>query len=576
MKLIINESQYDRLFNKPKTKLVVNESQYNRLINKQKTKLVINEAQYERLLFEARIVDSFNKIKENDAIKIILSKGDELFFKVIGVSDNALMIVNCNKGSVYTNTYFRINSNDIQGGNITYLAKHQNYFYIEALEKQTNGKYKTFNDVKKAKKAGDIDDKQFEELSKLLDSEVLNMGTGIVFQDLQKNKDTWKKGTFNNVKLQVYEDGSEGLTCKLSPGDEKDKKFDIDTGGGDTGAEGEGEKEGDKGDEGATAEEILRELNTIKEGEEWEFILQDDSVLNLNCLGTGANTVSFELEDDSGAEGSRYKELEGNTLEFKYDPKSINLKKDTGEEEGEGGILFDLKLTRFLGGEGEEGKTKSEEIIIHDIVDFQKAGIMSKSNNDVEGLSDEELNKIIDDLSKNNEILLKAIRKKPNWILDLFRISKDRGIVPAEKRLGTRVKDEASNVLQKRFPGGKVGVVEFTYLDVDDNKMKLALDKIKEKEQSNKFAQRPMENTKFRAMVKKYSGAENVVLGTNFTESLDPQDNLYFRLSIKSEFDERDDYYIYEVGVHFKKSKTESVNIGDGRIRVPKKKEEKK
>jgi len=567
MKLILTETQYDKLFNKNKTKLVITESQYNKLFNKNKTKLVITESQYNRLLVESNISKSIKDINDGDAIKLVNTKGDELFFKVIGVLDNALMLVNCNKNSVYINTFFRINSSDIQGGNVSYLAKHQNYFNIKELENQTKGKYKTFNSIKKANKSGDIDDKQFEELKKIVDSEVTKLGTGLIFKDLQENKDTWKGGTFKNVKLEVYEDGGEGLTCKLSPGNETNKRFNIDT---ETGSIVSPEEESNKDDKNKDIEDniiegLLEDILDLNNDSNYVFKLLDNTRLNLKVTSKGSNTISFSIEDVSGNES--YSELSGDDIEFFKDPKNIKIKTKEVKDDatGEKDVVIDtfsLRFKRYLGGvgsgegDGEELKGKSEDFIIYDIKDFEKY-----KESDVKELSDDEISDYFDEFVNNSEILRDALWRKPNAFLELIGVAKERGILPAEERLGSWFKTAKENALFKEFKTNSTKIIEFTSLKITNKEL-------------NEKGRVIKEDKKYKTIVKKRGkGDKYPTLGTNFNDEAN-SDFYNYRIRIIEELEDNESFKIYAVELKYTSEKGKKIkDLGTGKIKITKVKE---
>ena len=354
-------------------KLVITESQYNRIFNKKKAKLVITEGQYNRLLLEAKMGDSINQVNDGDAIKLIDKKGTELYFKVIDSIGGQLLMINCNDG-VYKNSFFHVTSADIQGGNVTYRGKHKKYLNIEALSKESGGKFKTFKDVEDAKKAGEIDEVEFKKLSKLVNNEVLKMGPKLIMNDLKNNTDTWKKGTWKNVQLGVFDDEATGLSCNLSPSSKP--KFTIDTGTGDLGKDF---KEGDKGSDNEI-EDLIDEILSYKVDDLYTFKLSGGGEIDLLTLSKDGNNIAFKIDKVSGPKSDRYTKSIGDTIEFNGDPKNVKIK-ESGEGEE---FLFSLRFKKYVGGSDNKGGTKSEDFIIDNILDIgRKSGGSTNEKKDL-------------------------------------------------------------------------------------------------------------------------------------------------------------------------------------------------
>ena len=87
-------------------RLILNESQYDRIFNKNKRKLVITENQYNKLLFESKSSNSLLGVDKSDAI-VLVTGNNKLYFKVVSKSGNEFIMINCNDG-VYKNAYFHI------------------------------------------------------------------------------------------------------------------------------------------------------------------------------------------------------------------------------------------------------------------------------------------------------------------------------------------------------------------------------------------------------------------------------------------------------------------------------------
>ena len=101
-------------------KIILTESQYNKLLADSKKKVIITESQYNKLLTEIYMTENINEIKKNNSIVINKENDDKLFFKVVDSSGGNLLMVNTNKGSALTGSYFYIKSNGLNKGNLTY------------------------------------------------------------------------------------------------------------------------------------------------------------------------------------------------------------------------------------------------------------------------------------------------------------------------------------------------------------------------------------------------------------------------------------------------------------------------
>lgn len=662
-------------------KLVITESQYNRIFNKKKTKLVITESQYSRLLLEANMGNSINQVKDGDAIKLIDKKGSELYFKVIDSIGGQLLMINCNDG-VYKNSFFHVTSADIQGGNVTYRGKHKKYLNIEALSKESGGKFKTFKDVEDAKKAGEIDEVEFNKLSKLVNNEVLKMGPKLIMDDLKNNTDSWKKGTWKNVQLGVFDDEATGLSCNLSPSSKP--KFTIDTGTGDLGKDF---KDGDKGSDNEI-EDLIDEILSYKVDTLYTFKLSGGGEIDLLTLSKDGNNIAFKVDKVSGPKSDRYTKSIGDTIEFNGDPKNVKIKESgegeeflfslrfkkyvggsdkkgaaksedfiidnildterksggaTGEKKelaseigsyneddivmfkfndgkniktkvlnkdsntisfdvveaekytylqdnliefemdenninikqsGEGeDFIFDMRIKRYLGGSNDEGDSKSELMILEDLIDISKE-LKLKA---VDELSDEEINKIIDDITKGNQTIIDAMWKKPNWFQGLLNLSKERGIIPAESRLGEKL---GSKLLEMgQFEEGKVKMLQFIDLNINENKMNKAFELIKKNEVgsvSYNELKTPNKFEPFKAISKKDPSGQNIpMVGTNFKPKIEKEEKLHFRIYLTKKLEETEELIKYEAKIFYNTGdKKTNPEVGEGIVEVMKEKKD--
>lgn len=101
-------------------KIILTESQYNKLLADSKKKVIITESQYKKLLTEIYMTENINEIKKNNSIVINKENDDKLFFEVIDSANGGLLMVNTNKGSALTGSYFYVTSDSLKGGDLTY------------------------------------------------------------------------------------------------------------------------------------------------------------------------------------------------------------------------------------------------------------------------------------------------------------------------------------------------------------------------------------------------------------------------------------------------------------------------
>jgi hypothetical protein len=506
MKLIINEVQYDRLFNKKKTKLVITEEQFNRLIS------------------ESDMTKVINNIRTGDLIKLTDKSGNLLTFEVIDAFSGKVIMVNKDTG-VYKNQIFFFSYTDLQGGDL-------NYKYINK---------KDVKDVKDLK-------------------------------SLAKSIPSWNSSKFKDISNFEVE-GKDG-DIHLNPDTGKiEHDYDDDT-----------EKDVDKKPETPT-EDLTQEILSMKEDAEYEFILSDESIITLDVVGRGPSTVAFEIKTVEGNEAERYKELIGDELEFDGSKNNLNLKDDKE-------YIFDIKLKRYLGGEEIEKKkptsdydydpnfdsddieagnknikTKSEDVIIHGIVDINfKKPEKAKGKEDVgdeeelSSLSDDEIKQIIDDLTLNNPNMRNAIWKRPNWLLGALGLAKDKGIVPAKKTLGSLYSDVRDKVEDfERFKPNSVGTGSFIKLEPEPGSENL-LNKIDI-------------NENFKLKVRKRGDADKYpALLTRFEKFMDKSESFsknYFIVYLKKELEELDDSYIYRVDIGYK-GREGTKKVGEGKLRLKK------
>lgn len=126
-------------------KVVINETQYNRLFNKPKTKLIISESQFNRLMVESELKKSFDEIRIHDKILITKENGDELHFKVLDSMAGHITMLNTDT-SVYKDHLFFITTSNLQNNNLTYKTIKNSE---QVPTDKEDWKNMTFNNIKR-------------------------------------------------------------------------------------------------------------------------------------------------------------------------------------------------------------------------------------------------------------------------------------------------------------------------------------------------------------------------------------------------------------------------------------------
>lgn len=256
---------------------------------------------------------------------------------------------------------------------------------------------------------------------------------------LSKSPSTWKSGSFKNLSsIQVFDKSK-------TPKGTIDVKKATDTGKKDTKTGPKKDGDSKKGE----VDDLVRELNSMVIGDDYEFTLDDNSKLVFNVINKGAGYTVLDLKEVNGGEASRYKELMGDDLEFEASSKNVKLYH--GEE-----YKFDLTLNRYLGGEEEssdEVKSKSEKVTIQGIIDLDNVKHKVEKK---EEKSDEESDDEVMDLVFDNPRLKKAFMSKPSF-WDALLNRDPKGLIRARKildKLGMQSSD-SENMKSKDIIFGK-------------------------------------------------------------------------------------------------------------------------
>lgn len=345
-------------------------------------KLIINERQFqliENILLEEKASSIVPKLKVGDKLMLTSESDNKLTFEVIKTDVGGQIWVKNLDGGTLKNYIIFFSQNDIVNNELKYKYVHKEN------EKEL----------------------------------------------LSKSPSTWKSGAFKNLSsIQVFDNSK-------TPKGTIDVKKATDTGKKDS--KSKPKKNNDSNSD--EVDELVRELNSMTMGDDYEFTLYDGSKLIFNIGNKGSGFTVLDLKEVKGGEASRYKELIGEDLEFEASTKNVKLY--PGEK-----YKFDLILSRYLGGEDEssdEVKSKSEKVTIQGIVDLDniKHRVEKKTEPyNFEKASQEE----IMDLVLNNPRLKKAFMSKQTFWQALTN-KNPKGILTAKKilsKLGSRMSDDES------------------------------------------------------------------------------------------------------------------------------------
>lgn len=373
-------------------KLVLSESQYNRIFNNKKRKIVVTESQYNRLLSESDLGDNFSKIKKFDIIKIDMPSGN-LHFRVMSMTSNGLIMINCNNG-VHKNAYFYINKIGYSSNSLKYKI---------AQDKSVEGKkdlWSTLGDTK-----------------------------------------IWRSSTFKNItNIDVYVDGEKD--CNLA--DNAKKKLSVVD---DTSKDDSKNKSKPDGKIDSMIS-VISTLNQIKPDYKYNITIGDykenskknkegkiaNNIKNGNVIihvtSRAGKTVDFEVLSVEGESGNIYKHLVGKDSTFIIDKKSITI-----DEESKAVFkMFTLDIETFKD-ESEDGVRAKEDDAIANIMQFVVVGPYDKDKDYKEGeeeeveLSDEEIEKAV----KEDDILKRMIQNNPGDFFTFMGVARKKGIIPSQE-----------------------------------------------------------------------------------------------------------------------------------------------
>ena len=534
-------------------RLILNESQYNRLFNKQKKKLVINESQYKRLILEANTTNSILSIDKTDIVKLT-SGENTLHFKVVAKNGGELIMINCNDG-VYKNAYFYVNGSALNGSSLSYKSAQNK----------------------------DIDmDNPWETIKSK--SDIWRPST---FKNINEFKVF--KGGSEGLTCNLSDDAKEKFGINMEtgvmekPGGEVEGEEDVDLSD-----EGKLLKKF-KMDLNRLQADTRFVLNLANSGSD------NAGDINIEVLSRSASNVDFEIIDVSGDEGEIYRDLIGKTITLKLDDSNINVevndvktkklskddKKDRygpDEYETDDIPMFGIKVNVFNEETDKDGNRESEEEVIANITgigagvkidrDAEKKKAQDdkdKENNALEELTDEEQKDLMKRLVTNNEYLRNAISSRPNHVLELLRLSRKKGLIPISKRMDdweAYARQEAvKGVDSSRFGVNEVVDTKFSNFEFTNKNYEGKVN-IDSKFKSKSVKSR--ENEKYTRFL------------TNFKNDIKLEDNYEYVIYLLKEVEDKDDFYVYNANLLHKTAKNVSgEEVGTGKLYIKKIKTEK-
>jgi hypothetical protein len=509
-------------------KLVISETQYNRIFSKQKTKLVVTETQYERLLLENALNNTINQTKSGDIIKLTDKSGNILTFEVIDAFSGQVLMVNKDAG-VYKNNFFFITSSDLSDGNLNFRYIHKknvsDQSSIGSIKKNIKDwKSSTFKNIKSFEvegnngvininpDTGNLKEPEDNEQSEEGDITEESLTDELKDNLLRMEYDTWYKFNFKDgSSIPLKSMGEEGGKVRVAE-------------------DGNLKLLGTKDENG--------NLPTPKNMAEKNFqrVVSNDAFTKANDILIDVDKSKIIKINKPKAEGETY---------------SVN----------EFGIILDVT------GLKSDGKQISTSFSIRGLKSFEptKENQSFKGGKEVEPMkipsfSDEEMDAKVKEYMAGAQNLKDAIYKRPNRWLELIGAAKKRGIVPAEgllARLGTYISREAvKSKLDRDFIPGKELKSEFIDLKLSNNDIS---DKVKIKE-----------GDKFSSKVKPKRGVDKyTTLGTNLESDLKLEEKFNYRIYILRELEKRDDFGVYDVEVLDKtNSNKPGIEVAKGRLKV--------
>ena len=518
-------------------RLILKESQYDRIFNNKKRKLIITESQYDKLIFESVLKDNLLTVEKSDAIEVVRGK-DKMFFKVVSKNGNEFMMISCDDG-VYKNAYFHIKGDSLSKNSLVYSLA-QNSKIDDKNPWETVGtdvwKKSTFNNVDTFsvhKSNGDalecnlsaVSDKKFS----------IDMTTGSVTDgDDEKddsNKDSNPKGGVDAMVtvISIFNQIKSNYKYNITIGEYK---------------------------ENSKKDKNGRIANNIKDG----------SIL-INVLQRTGKRVDFEVLSVEGESGNIYKHLVNKDSTFIIDKKSINIQEDSKSLFK----MFNLDIDFFKDENDKDGNRVKEDDAIVNIMQFVEVGPYDKDKDykekddseyddsvDNTKLTDKQMKELMKRLVTNNKFLQDAISSKPNHFLELLGISRKKGLLPIKDRMDDWYSSVSSMAnTSKNFP------VNETFISILANDFKS-----KNKDFDSEFL-----NKKFKVIsLKPKSNNTRVTFGTNFNQDIDENEVNKYKILLMDEEENEEEFYIYKAKVYESSDEDGKDNkgkyLGIGRLKI--------
>tara|TARA_R110002050_G_scaffold79261_3_gene169327 strand:- start:2558 stop:3922 length:1365 start_codon:yes stop_codon:yes gene_type:complete len=271
-------------------------------------KIKINENQL-KLIESLILEDKINKVVPNldkgDIIVITKENANQLKFRVLDNVGNQVRMESVDIGTVNSNNIYFFTPSDLIGNELT----------VKYIHKQ-----------KELSKIGDV--RQWNE-----------------------------KKERNIEKIEIYDKLKNPKTTIdiIDPEEEADNKADN--------------KVDDKKEVTPELEELVRELNSMKDGSSYKFTLDDDSELYFTVINSGSKFTNLELVTTKGKGARGYSELVDSDLEF--DASTENVELDTSNDS----YKFTIKMNRYLNTTNDDGEKNKEPFTINGIVAFDESNV---------------------------------------------------------------------------------------------------------------------------------------------------------------------------------------------------------
>jgi hypothetical protein len=520
-----------------KRKLILTESQYNRIFNSKKRKLVITENQYNKLLLTEAIADIiktiFNKkINEKfldiESTKKIIKNKPEIIKRI----DEYLMAANKTKNTQDVNNLVLQLQHALNPADKEEVKSEANIKIKNLLNAISIEKYglRGFDEVIKKVKEGKLSSEQKSQQS---DGEDTSSET--------KDKDG--KGTSSAMTKYKGSGSQNGDKDKSSATKDKDG----------------GSQNGDKDKSSSTKDSSFDDVKNLKNG--WlELEFNDDSKMNIRVFRNKGGFLYFYFQKNKNneivklngyAEGlagqirnERFKELRYGMINI-----NININEDDNNV-----LIFELV---YINKEGKKYKSKFPLNNLKSIKVLKNEPPSDDSTKKEDSEDDEITPKEFWDSIVDDKIVRDAILKKPGFFSRLFGFYRGKGIKPAEdtlRKLATLSNENKLDYPGKEFETGKIITGAFIQPNIDINSII------------------PI-NEKFKSMVAKSSYTDiKIKLWSNLKlkNSKDGFTKTKYKIMLGKKIESVDgEYDVYEVTVlNRKPEENEKENLGKSKLKI--------